>query len=112
MKAMLILIHSTIDMREKAMHKNDFTDVQVFVGFSGVNRLSLEKFEPKSGTVRGAMFTDKETFKEALQSVDTVVKKMNNDNGGCRCTSALEIEFKDAILGHAAEERLEQNEDE
>lgn len=112
MKAMLILIHLNVDARERALHKQDFTGVKVFVGFTGVNRIQAEDFKPESGSVRGAMFTSKDEFKQALSGVDAYCRKHNQvENGSNLCTSAFMLTLECTATWSSAEDILEENED-
>lgn len=102
--AAMILIFPSVDARTK----QDMTDVKVFVGFTGVNKLATEKYDT-STAVRGALFFTSSEFREASDSITHVLNAENTRNNTSRCYAGLKIEIGDAVIWHEAEEHLDQN---
>lgn len=105
--AAMIVIFPSVDARTA----NDLKDAKVFVGFSGVNRLSLESYSPLV-PMRGALFFNAEDFREAESSVTKVLNGSNVLNSTTQCVGVFKIEVNtDAVLWHDAEEFLNQNQE-
>lgn len=105
--AVMIVIFPSADARTA----NDLKDAKVFVGFSGMNRLSLESYSPLV-PMRGALFFNAEDFREAESSVTKVLNGINTKNGTSQCVGALKFEMNEqAVIWHEAEEFLKQNQE-